>query len=729
MSKTFILTSIILFGLVFFLLPAECFADAAELLEQAGIFTDNGYRQQAEELYKRIVTDYPGTDYALKAQGELIGLSMSTKEGAQIQADIDGLITNYSGYADLPAVLCDIAASYGWSVEFERANGLYQQVIQQYPGSSAVRKAELGISRINAVSLIGAGDYTAAAVKVNKMLTDFSGHPYLPAALYHIAKKYEWSRKYEQARGTYQQIIQQYSDSAQAKVANLDVAKIDILSFIKVGDFDTARAKVDKLLEDFSGNLGLAEVLRRIAREYEVQVRYTDASNIHQQIIQRCPGSSQAGLSQLDFPRTKVLSLIESGNYTAASTEFAKLVQDNSGNPELPAAIYAVAKKYDRLLNYEQAKGLYRQITEQYPTSPVVNDAQWGFSKTNVLSLIKSGDYTAAGTALDKLVQDFSGHSELPSALCDIARQYGWSYEYERAKDVYQWIIQQYPDSSKAGSVPLDVARIDLLALIKSGNYSAAETELDRLLQDFSGHPGLLPAVLQAVKEYYKQADWRKQREGLDEQAKENFQNVKAIAEMIIAEAVYHVETFPKSTSNSINPEAHLFIAYCDYQLGEYAKAKESCQKVVSDWPDYAYTHYAQLLIASFYEKSVKLGTVPIFEADLQIERALIAVLEKDTEIDSKSIARATFGLGRLYFDMGRWADAANYFERFLEVRPEPQQMLRVIYSLGEACEKIGKIDLAADVYEEFIIKMDDPNNPDVQVIKAKLEELKGSGN
>jgi len=54
-----------------------------------------------------------------------------------------------------------------------------------------VAKAELGISRINIVSLIKNGDYSAAEAEISKMLQDFSGHPYLPAALCAIAITYK----------------------------------------------------------------------------------------------------------------------------------------------------------------------------------------------------------------------------------------------------------------------------------------------------------------------------------------------------------------------------------------------------------------------------------------------------------------------------------------------------------------------------------------------------------
>jgi len=188
MSKTFILASIILFGLVFFLLPAECFAGPAELLEQAKAYANNGYWPNAKQIYRTVAADYPATDYALKAEAELICMSAREVTNEQIQADIDRLTANYAGYSALPEKLCDMAASCGWASKYEKAEGLYKQVIEQFAGSSIVSRAQLGVLRISIVSLIESGDCPAAAEKTDKMVQEFSGHPYLPAALYHIAK-------------------------------------------------------------------------------------------------------------------------------------------------------------------------------------------------------------------------------------------------------------------------------------------------------------------------------------------------------------------------------------------------------------------------------------------------------------------------------------------------------------------------------------------------------------
>ncbi len=118
------------------------------------------------------------------------------------------------------------------------------------------------------------------------------------------------------------------------------------------------------------------------------------------------------------------------------------------------------------------------------------------------------------------------------------------------------------------------------------------------------------------------------------------FQIIKSIVDEKIVNSPEHIPS-------SVVSEGLLYVAYCDYQLGNYANALQNCQKVVNNWPDYSYTHYVQLLTASSYKKLVKSGTVTVSEANPQIEQALIAVLEK-RNVDNKSIVRAMRGLSNL---------------------------------------------------------------------------------
>jgi len=62
MIKNILFAALFLFGLLLCQMPGVCFADAAAQLEQAEKCEETGKYEEAEAMYKQIVTEYPGTD-------------------------------------------------------------------------------------------------------------------------------------------------------------------------------------------------------------------------------------------------------------------------------------------------------------------------------------------------------------------------------------------------------------------------------------------------------------------------------------------------------------------------------------------------------------------------------------------------------------------------------------------------------------------------------------------
>ena len=99
MFKQFILISLILSALLFSEMTSQCFADVSAQLKQAREYNNNGYLSQAEDIYKAIVQNNPGTDYALTAQKELVLMYLKiqamwrTEAGADILTALNKLQT------------------------------------------------------------------------------------------------------------------------------------------------------------------------------------------------------------------------------------------------------------------------------------------------------------------------------------------------------------------------------------------------------------------------------------------------------------------------------------------------------------------------------------------------------------------------------------------------------------------------------------------------------------
>ncbi len=467
MSKQFILAFIILFGLMFLLSPEKCFADTAALFEQAETYTRNGCTQQAREIYDSIVTDYPATGHALKAQAELIILSIHKKADSEIQHQIDGLIAGYSEHTTLPTALCIIAKGYAWAGRLQQGKALYQQIIQDYPDNPAVSEAQIGISRTDILSLIEAGNYTTAADEVNKLITDHSSSEYLPGTLYHIARCYQWAREFDHAKSVLQRIMQVYPQSPQAARAQFYIERADILSLIKSGNYTQASAKLEQFKQSFATDLTLAVALFHFAQEYERQAKYENAKDLHQQVIQQYPDTPRAERARFDYPRTNILYLIQAADFTTVESQLDKFKADFSSHSKLTKAMFNIGEEYYKQAVRQEADGLETQAKELYTKATSV----WQTVLQDPQSYAFTADaYYFSGQCHHKLDQ----HQQTINCCQPVAES--WP-NYQYASDALFLVGNSYEKLLKAGQI----AELQAVSQIR-----AAYTQI---LENHPAHP------------------------------------------------------------------------------------------------------------------------------------------------------------------------------------------------------------------------------------------------
>jgi len=399
-----------------------CLADTEQQLQQAKGLYETGEYQQAEQAYKAIVTDHPGTEYALKAQKNLAVLYILVQKSTKAQSATDRLITDFSGNSDLPAMLSEIATTYRWTMKFKQAKNTYQLITQHCPGSQGASNAQLDITKLDILSLIQSEDDVSAQTKIDSLIANFSEHPYLAEVLYDFACVYEWSGKYEEAKGIHEKIIQQCAGSSYAQKAQIDVPKVEILSLVDIGDDSKAQAAIDTLIGGFSGNAYLPEALYCIAVRYEwTTKKYEKAKNVYQQVIQHGPDSSSANKARLDIPRLQIQSLIDADNIKGASAATDKLITDFAGNLYLPDVLYHIATKYDESGKFGEAKSAYRRVAQQCPDSSFAIKAQLKIPKVEILSFLDAGNDSEAIAAIDKFIAEHPNNTHLTWIVSQIA--------------------------------------------------------------------------------------------------------------------------------------------------------------------------------------------------------------------------------------------------------------------------------------------------------------------
>lgn len=169
----------------------------------------NKYRKSREH-YQYVVSNWPDTEHALWSG---MGLAISNIRLGDYDAGwsvVEKLFIDFLEDERMAIACCLIADEYRELEKHEIALALYQYVVDSWPDAEHAIWSRANMGNMN----IRLGDFDAAQAILDKLLTDFTGHPILPTAVavigdgyYNEALRMESEGLYEQARWYYQKTI------------------------------------------------------------------------------------------------------------------------------------------------------------------------------------------------------------------------------------------------------------------------------------------------------------------------------------------------------------------------------------------------------------------------------------------------------------------------------------------------------------------------------------------
>jgi TolA-binding protein len=452
-----------------------------------------------------------------------------------------------------------------------------------------------------------------------------------------------------------------------------------LIEDVRIYNYALSQAEIVSVMGKNEINLSepVPATLYNIAKKYDGLKKREEAKGLCQLILQKYPDSPFARNAQIYISKRDVLSLIQSKDFTTAQAELDSLIADFNDHLDLAEALNVIAQAYSPPRKFKEAESVYKKLIQMFPDSPYAIEALFRAPKIHIFYLIKSGNHTEAQVAIDKFVTDFAENAALPGVLYWFGKEYEASKTYDRAKNIYQQIAWQYPDSAHVAKAWLGISRVDALSLIESGNDSEVQAAIDRLIADFSDNPELPPAILVVAEEYYRKAMLLAKQES-DSRAAEYYRKAVAVWERLIKE-------LPASVPHT--PQAYYCSAVCySQELAEYLKGIDYYQKVVDNWPRYEFAWHAQYFVGKYYEKLRNSGSIPDSEANPKIEQAYNNVVEKYPK--SKSAPGSALKLAQMNFEKGQRIKAIKYYELFL--------------------------------------KLADPSDTRIKNVKSRLEQLKG---
>ncbi len=475
----------------------------------------------------------------------------------------------------------------------ERVDQLYSYITAMWPAD------EIWPPMHVAMTNIAEGNEAGAQAAIDKLRTEFSDNQYLPVALHEIAKLYRLINKHEKSLELHQYVIDNWPNHEYTMWSLRDVA----ISNIALGNTEAAQAAADRALTDFTNNVYIAFVGYDMAGYYKDSKYYAEAKKLYEYVIDHWPeqedyvrwcrtglAEAELGLANQAASESEIKAQVKLAKASIANDDMETagaaidaLLTNYPGNPRIAKPLFDIAEHCQQFGKYQKAKQLYQHVVDTWPQHA---SARWSQSGVAVCD-IALGNMQAAEAATNKLLAYFRGNVRMANCLYDIAHQYNRSGKHEKAKQLYQYGLDNWPTSKYAAWTKIGLAQAD----IRLGENAAAETIIDGLI------------------------------------AKLN-------------------TDYPSDSNLSSEAARTCYDAGNLYrQIGKYQKSILCHQKVVDDCPDYEYAWYAQYTIGLNYEILKKSEAISASEADTKIRAAYEQLLARYPNCPGAAHAREWLNL------------------------------------------------------------------------------------
>jgi tetratricopeptide (TPR) repeat protein len=564
-------------------------------------------------------------------------------------------------------------------------------------------------------SLIDTGNYKAAELATNKMISDFAGNEVLARRLWEVANRYDKVEAFEQAGALSTRIAVNYPKDTYAKYASLLLAKLRIYEQIDAGNYEAAYSAIPQVIKDFAGHKQLARRLWEIANKYDDVEASKYAKALSAQIVTDCPKDAYAEYASLLLARLKIYELIDTGNYESADSAVSVMINGFATHKQLPKRLWEIANRYDKVNAYKYAKSLSAQIVAGCPKDAYARYASLFLTKLKICELINAGNYESADLTVSGMVKDFAGHKQLSRRLYEIAQRYAESQAWTYAKLLHGRIAADYPDDKYGPRSAIRRSKLEIYELINAGDYGAADKAFLQMKADFAGNEELYNQ-LGAIGERYEIV-------GQAENAKNIYRRI--------------IEDCPSNIDSAVaKAQLKKYEVISASQSGDYTAIDKAVMQFRSEFAVPEQRCAAMFYLAKgLYEEAM---TFSPEQDDAKIANYLNRVIAiQENEVIGRVRQRAVeleayLMLATACQRIGRYADSIEYCNKMLNNYPDYDYCWHIQFMVGQSYEemlKAGKISepeakAQIEVAYQKVLK----NYPDCEAAKLAKKWLARNG-
>jgi TolA-binding protein len=382
-------------------------------------YREKSQYKSAVSAYKYIVDNFPLSSQAVWAQRGLVVSTIALGNTNSAQVETQNLINNYNNDPNIAQAVFEIADAYYWFKKNDDARLLYQKVIDTWPNAEHAMWAQMGW----AISYIADGNDIAAQAATDKLIGNYGDNKKLPEALFYIAGRYDYAKKYDKGQDIYRYIIDKFPENEWSKNSQFESAKAAIYPYLDAADELHALTAIDNLIASYKDKPDLPAIVYDFAARVDSQNKYEPkglTAAVFSKVIEKFPQSPQVANARMAIKRIDLIKVIECTNdFNDISKIIDSFIDDFNGCPGLAEQVFLAGESFYNRIHIFKNQGL-KDEADEYSNK--------------------------AKTIWDKITQRLPACAVTPRAYHFAGECCRILGDYKKALPYYQIVVSQWPE-------------------------------------------------------------------------------------------------------------------------------------------------------------------------------------------------------------------------------------------------------------------------------------------
>jgi tetratricopeptide (TPR) repeat protein len=446
--------------------------------------------EAAIELYGYVLQYYPDSTEAIGAQVRMGKSYLKLGDYKAAAAAVNNLLSDFSQDGQIAERAYEIAQECFVYRQYSSARQGYEYIIANKADSEYASRALGGLVKVN----LCLEDEEAAMKLLDELLVDYAADPKVVEVINDVACQYRSLRRYDEAIGLYNYVLENYPDDSQAIWAQVRLVK----SYVCLRQDEGVAGGIEKLLKDFAGDKRLFEAVCDLAQHCQDYYRYGQAQLLYQYVADNKAENKYAFEAAKGLIKAKICLGDEKGSQELLDGLSGKFAEDG----RIVKVIDDAAGQYHDLGDDGRAIELYKYVLENYRDN---KSTLW--CQVHLVEACNSQPgQESVDDELERLLSDFKGHADLEDAVYGMGKYFYDYCRYGKVVRVCRFLMENYSEG-KYGSRPLCLlARAHVCA----GNYDEADAAVAQLQQEFSGDDYLSRGICEIAICYQQKGELEK---------------------------------------------------------------------------------------------------------------------------------------------------------------------------------------------------------------------------